>query len=105
MRHIRILGLCLAAVFAMTATTLVIASPAFAKCDEECKNEKKHEKEEAKRQKELEKLDKKEEKTHPWQKFFGVCPATGSRYEPFPGTSTGAFTAQRRLNRTSKLAR
>jgi hypothetical protein len=77
-RHVRILGLCLAAVFAMTATTLVVASPAFAKCDEECKQEKQHEKEEAKHQKAEEKRAKQEENTHPWQKFFGVCPPTNS---------------------------
>ncbi|HTZ64280.1 MAG TPA: hypothetical protein VMB51_09255 [Solirubrobacteraceae bacterium] len=77
MRHVRMLGLCLAAVFAMTATVLVVASPALAGgCNEECKAQKKQEKEEAKRQKENEKRDAKEEKTHPWQKFFGVCPTT-----------------------------
>ncbi len=90
MRRVRILGLCLAAVFAMTATTLVVASPAFAKCDEECKQEKQHEKEEAKKAKEREKLNKKEEKEHPWQKFFGNCPPTNSDGGVF-GTVNGCI--------------
>ena len=35
------LGLCLVAVFAMSATTLVVASPALAgKCNEECQAQK-----------------------------------------------------------------
>ncbi len=55
MRHLRILALCLAAVFAMTATTLVVASPAVAKCNEECKQQKK----EAKEKKAKEKAEKK----------------------------------------------
>jgi hypothetical protein len=90
-RRVRILGLCLAAVFALTATTLVVASPAFAKCDEECKQEKQHEKEEAAKAKEREKDLQKQEKLHPWQKFYGECPPTGSRYEGFPGHVNGCI--------------
>ena len=63
MRRLRILGLCLAAMFAVSATTLVVASPALAKCNEECKQHKKEEKEakkkaerEAKEAKKCEKL-------------------------------------------------
>ena len=44
MRHVRMLGLCLVAVFAMSATTLVVASPAFANCNSECKQHKLEEK-------------------------------------------------------------
>lgn len=73
------LGLLLVAVFAMSATTLVIASPALAgKCNEECKQQKEREKEEAKRQKEDESRAKYEAKTHPWEKYFGECPPTNS---------------------------
>jgi len=73
-RRVRILGLCLAAVFAMTATTLVVASPAFAKCDEECQAQKKYEKELKSYEKERAAANKKEEKLHPWEKYFGNCP-------------------------------
>jgi hypothetical protein len=45
-RRLRILAICLAAMFAVSATTLVVASPAMAaKCNEECKQHKKEEKE------------------------------------------------------------
>ena len=81
MKHVRILGLCLAAVFAMSATTLVIASPALADgCNEECKAQKQKEKEEKKHQKEEEKRSKLEERTHPWEKYFGTCPPTGTNH-------------------------
>jgi hypothetical protein len=82
-RHLRILALCLAAVFALTATTLVIASPALASCNEECKlqkeKEKQEKKEKIKQEKEEAKLKKEEEKLlkkHPegqWEKF-DECP-------------------------------
>ncbi|HTZ63706.1 MAG TPA: hypothetical protein VMB51_06340 [Solirubrobacteraceae bacterium] len=92
MRRVRILGLCLAAVFAMTATVLVVASPALAGgCNEECKAQKQHEKEEAKNQKAEEKRAKKEEKTHPWQKFFGVC---STNYPGVDGCIYGATTSE-----------
>jgi hypothetical protein len=78
-RHVRMLGLCLAAVFAMTATTLAVASPALAaKCNEECKQQKEKEKEEAKRAKEEAARTAFEEKTHPWEKYFGECPTHGA---------------------------
>lgn len=73
MRHVRMLGLCLAAVFALTATTLVVASPASASCNEECQAQKKYEKELKTYEKERAKADVKEEKVHPWEKFFGNC--------------------------------
>ena len=44
MRHLRMVGVCLIAVFALGATTLVVASPASASCNEECKHEKEKEK-------------------------------------------------------------
>ncbi len=92
MRHVRILGLCLVAVFAMSATTLAVASPALAGgCNEECKTQKKQEKEEAKNQRQEEKRTKKEEKTHPWQKFFGVCPPSHTKYAEFPGNVNGCI--------------
>ena len=47
--------LCLVAVFALSATTLVVASPASASCNTECKEQKEKEKQEAKEQKEKEK--------------------------------------------------
>ena len=62
MRHVRILGLCLVAIFAMSATTLVVASPALAGCNQECKEQKQKEKQEAKEQKEAEKAKAKQEK-------------------------------------------
>jgi hypothetical protein len=63
-RHLRILALCLLAVFATSATTLAVASPALAgeKCNQECKEQKEKEKEEAKEQKEKEKQEAKEQK-------------------------------------------
>lgn len=71
------LGLCLVAVFAMSATALVVASPALAGgCNEECKLQKEHEKQEKQHQKEEERRQKLEERTHPWQKYFGTCPPT-----------------------------
>jgi hypothetical protein len=45
-RHVRMLGLCLVALFAMSATTLVVASPAMAKKSEQEKEEAKGIKEE-----------------------------------------------------------
>ncbi len=75
MRHVRMLGLCLAAVFAMTATTLAVASPALAGgCNEECQAQKKYEKELKQYEKERAKADKKEEKLHPWEKYWSQCP-------------------------------
>ena len=92
MRHVRMLGLCLAAVFAMSATTLVVASPALAGgCNEECKAQKEQEKNEKKHQKEVEKRAKLEEKTHPWQKYFGTCPTTGAGVD---GCIYGEATAE-----------
>jgi hypothetical protein len=79
-RHVRILGLSLAAVFALTATTLIVASPALAeKCNQECKETKKKETEEAKKHKEEEKVKKEKEKElkkHPEGEFeeFNECP-------------------------------
>ncbi len=56
MRHVRMLGLCLVAMLAMSATALVVASPALAGgCNEECKAQKKKEKTEAKEKKQEEK--------------------------------------------------
>ena len=57
MRHVRILVLCLVAAFAMSGTTLVVASPALAggKCNQECKEKKEKEKQEAKEKQEKEK--------------------------------------------------
>ena len=73
MRHVRILGLCLAAVFALTATTLVIASPALAtKCDEECQAQKKYEKELKQYEKERAAANKKEESCIPGKNISGV---------------------------------
>jgi hypothetical protein len=91
-RHVRMLGLCLVAVFAMSATTLVVASPALAGgCNEECKEHKKEEKEQAKAQKERERIAKKEERTHPWQKIFGNCPPNDNVYAPYPGHTNGCI--------------
>ena len=56
------LGLCLVAVFAMSATTFVVASPALASCNQECKEQKEKEKQEAKEQKEKEKQEAAEQK-------------------------------------------
>jgi hypothetical protein len=47
-RHVRMLGLCLVAMFAMSATALVVASPAMAKESEQEKEETKGKKEEEK---------------------------------------------------------
>ncbi len=63
MRHVRILGLCLVAMLAMSATTFVVASPALASCNQECKEQKQKEKQEAKEQKEKEKEEAKAQKT------------------------------------------
>ncbi len=68
MRHVRMLGLCLVAVFAMSAVTLSFVSPALASgakpaaCNQECKELKEKEKQEAKEKKEQEKAQKKAEK-------------------------------------------
>ena len=63
MRHVRMLGICLAAVFVMSATTLVVASPALAGgCNHACKEQKKKEKEEAKKHKEETKVEEKKQK-------------------------------------------
>ena len=63
MRRLRILAVCLAAMFAVSATTLVVASPALAaKCNEECKQHKKEEKEAKKKAKHEAKEAKKCEK-------------------------------------------
>jgi hypothetical protein len=61
-RHVRMLGLCLMALLAMAATTAVVASPALASCNEECKAQKEKEKQEAKEQKEREKEEAKAQK-------------------------------------------
>jgi hypothetical protein len=48
-RHLRMVGVCLVAVFALGATTFVVASPALAAgCNQECKELKEKEKQEAK---------------------------------------------------------
>jgi hypothetical protein len=74
-RHVKMLGVCLAAVFAVTATTLVVASPALAgKCNEECQAQKKYEKELKQYETERAKADAKEEKLHPWEKYWSECP-------------------------------
>ncbi len=64
MRHVRMLVLCLVAMFAMSATTLVVAAPALAgeKCNQECKELKEKEKQEAKEKKEKEKAEAKQQK-------------------------------------------
>ena len=62
MRHLRILALCLAAMFAVSATTLVVASPALAKCNEECKQHKIEEKEKKAKEKAEKKKKALEEK-------------------------------------------
>ncbi|HTZ64063.1 MAG TPA: hypothetical protein VMB51_08160 [Solirubrobacteraceae bacterium] len=56
------LGLCLMALLAMAATTAVVASPALASCNEECKAQKEKEKQERKEQKEKEKEEAKKQK-------------------------------------------
>jgi hypothetical protein len=48
-------GLCILAVFALSATAVVVASPAYAACNAECQEQKEKEKAEAKKQKEEEK--------------------------------------------------
>lgn len=59
------LAVCLAAVFAMSATTFVVASPALAGgCNQECKELKEKEKQEKKELKEKEKREKEEAKAH-----------------------------------------
>lgn len=58
MRHVRMLVLCLVAMFAMSAMTYAVASPAMASCNEQCQKEK----QEAKEQKEKEKQEAKEQK-------------------------------------------
>lgn len=62
MRHVRMLGLCLIAIFAMSATAVVVASPAYASCNAECKEQKEKEKEAAKKLKEEEKAAAKKAK-------------------------------------------
>ena len=62
MRHVRVLGVLLAAMFAMSATTFVVASPALASCNQECKELKEKEKQEQKEAKEQEKLAEKQKK-------------------------------------------
>jgi hypothetical protein len=52
--------LCAVAIFAMSATTLVIASPASASCNTECKEQKEKEKQEAREQKAKEKEEARE---------------------------------------------
>jgi hypothetical protein len=62
-RRVRMLGLCLVALFAMSATTLVVASPALAGgCNVECKEQKEKEKQEAKEKKQKEKEEAKKHK-------------------------------------------
>jgi flagellar motor protein MotB len=61
-RHVRMLVLCLVAMFAMSAMTLAVASPALASCNEECQKLKEEEKQKAKEQKEKEKAEAKEQK-------------------------------------------
>ena len=84
MRHVKILGLCLVAMLAMSATTFVVASPAMASCNQECKEQKQKEKEEAKAQKTKEKEEAQEKKAletgvgDPWGvnnwHAFRACP-------------------------------
>ncbi len=62
MRHVRMLGLCLVATLAMSATVLVVASPALASCNEECQIQKEKEKQEKKEQTEKEKAEAKAQK-------------------------------------------
>ncbi len=63
MRHVRMLGLCLVTIFAMSATTLAVASPALAGgCNQECKELKEKEKQEKKELKEKEKQEQKAQK-------------------------------------------
>lgn len=127
MKHVRILSLCLAVVFAMGATTLVV-SPALASgCDHECKELKEKEKQEAKEKKEREKqeakeakekeqreakekkerekLNREEEKTHPWQKYFGVCPTTASGVNGCVYAETGSESFFQAGKLTVSLAR
>jgi hypothetical protein len=90
-RHVRMLGLCLAAVFAMSAMTLAVASPALAsKCSEECKKEK-----EEKKLKELE-----QERFVPpgteSLKYYENCPVNNPKTElcEYASTSGGAAGGQ-----------
>jgi hypothetical protein len=80
-RHLRMLAVCLAAMFALTATTLVVASPALAgeKCNQECKEQKQKEKEEAKKHKE----EERELKKHPEGVYekFNECPIGATQVE------------------------
>jgi hypothetical protein len=69
-RHVRMLGLCLVAIFAMSATMVVIAAPAQAACNQECKEQKAKEKQEAKEKKEHE---REEQGKSQWRKFI-QCP-------------------------------
>ena len=62
MRNVRMLALCLMAIFALSVTTAVIAAPAQAACNTECKEQKEKEKQEAKEQKEKEKEEAKHRK-------------------------------------------
>jgi hypothetical protein len=70
-------GLCLAAVFAMSAMTFAVASPAQASCNEECHKLKEEEKQKAKEQKEQEKAKKEGEEgkygIHTWGQYK-YCP-------------------------------
>lgn len=68
------LWLCLVAALAIGATTLVVASPALAACNEECQAQKRFEKELKVYEKERAAADAKEEKLNPWEKFWAQCP-------------------------------
>jgi hypothetical protein len=99
-RHVRMLVLCLVTVFAMSATTLAVTSPALASgCNQECKELKEKEKQEKTEAKEKEKQEKeaakeaekakrREEKflkKHPEGEFeiFNDCPlVANTEYQP-----------------------
>ena len=100
-RHVRMLGLCLVAAFAMSATTLVVASPALAGgCNEECKVEKQHEKEQKQREKALEKAKAKEDEAASVGKILRRVSNSCSE-----ARRTGASTARRARNRSSRPVR
>jgi hypothetical protein len=92
-RHVRMLGLCLMALLAMAATTAVVASPALASCNEECKAQKEKEKQEAKEQKAEAKEEALEQKDlekgvgDPW----GVNNFKAYKYCPWEEWEPGVF--------------
>jgi hypothetical protein len=91
-RYVRVLGVLLAAIFAMSATTVVVASPAFAGgCNKECKQAKAAEKQVATEEQGLAKLAKQSQKAKVesvWTKFDQcpvdypeLWPENGEKYE------------------------